>query len=84
MNKLNVHSEQYKKPVACHYCFRKFSEGYQFKIIITPNRDLLDFFCKKANVGSQKQIRLCKECFSKLYETLEELENIGWETLTDE
>jgi len=79
--KLNVSVVSYKIALKCDYCFEEFPIGYRFKGIVTVNEAILSIFDKRPCSGSRRLIRLCQLCFSKLEETLEECESIGWQPL---
>jgi fructose/tagatose bisphosphate aldolase len=79
--RLNISTVRFKKKHRCAYCFE---EGFEFIIIETSNKEICSFFGRDITPHSHRNIRLCQKCFEKLHDLLNEVENEGWEILSEE
>jgi hypothetical protein len=82
-SKLNIQIVQYTNGQECDYCFQRFPSAHKFRIIVTSNENILNFFGRNRTKHSQQGIRLCQSCFEKLHSTLEEMESEGWTVLEE-
>jgi len=82
MDKLTYFRERCSKHFKCDYCFNTLDDEY-FSVVTTDDK-IISFFGFVKTSYSQKKIHLCKECFGKLHELLEDILQEGWTVLEDE
>jgi Fe-S oxidoreductase len=64
----------------CSYCQREQNKTEDFFKVISSNIEIFKFF-HQYKLGSARCFFLCSECFQKLHQTLEEIEEEGYEVL---